>query len=90
MTRLTPIKRSKELDLGTKESDRCRSFFAMGLVVTALRSCALIPTLRYIDEKFGKKPKVAEANRRAHEGRLPLRRNGPRPSAVVSHLQRRR
>ena len=53
-----------ELDLGTKESDRCRNFFAMGLVFW-LYDRPLDPTLRYIDAKFSKKPQVAEANRRA-------------------------
>ena len=63
MTRLTR-QAVEELDLGTKESDRCRNFFAMGLIFW-LYDRSLDATLRYIDEKFGKKPKVAEANRRA-------------------------
>lgn len=53
-----------ELGLSTKEGDRCRNFFAMGLVFW-LYDRTLDPTLRYIDDKFGKKPAVAEANRRA-------------------------
>jgi 2-oxoglutarate/2-oxoacid ferredoxin oxidoreductase subunit alpha len=53
-----------ELDLGMKESDRCRNFFAMGLIFW-LYDRPLDPTLRYIEAKFSKKPKVAEANRRA-------------------------
>ena len=36
----------------------------MGLVFW-LYDRPLEPTLRYIDDKFGKKPDVAEANRRA-------------------------
>jgi len=54
----------EELGLGMKESDRCRNFYAMGLVFW-LYDRPLEPTLRYIEEKFGKKPQVAEANRRA-------------------------
>jgi len=50
--------------LGTKESDRCRNFFAMGLIYW-LYDRPLDPTLRYIEAKFGKKPDVADANRRA-------------------------
>lgn len=63
MTRLTRLA-VEELGLGVKESDRCRNFFSMGLVFW-LYDRTLDPTLRYIDEKFGKNPAVAEANRRA-------------------------
>lgn len=63
MTRLTRLA-VDELDLGVKESDRCRNFYAMGLVFW-LYDRPLDPTLRYIDAKFGKKPQIAEANRRA-------------------------
>ncbi|HEY2838633.1 MAG TPA: 2-oxoacid:acceptor oxidoreductase family protein, partial [Pirellulales bacterium] len=68
MTRLTRLA-VEECGLGQKESDRCRNFYAMGLVFW-LYDRALEPTLRYIDSKFGKKaPAVAEANRRAlHAG----------------------
>ena len=52
------------LGLGTKEADRCRNFFAMGLVYW-LYGRDMGVTLRYIAEKFGKKPEIAEANRRA-------------------------
>ncbi len=52
------------LGLGTKEADRCRNFFAMGLVFW-LYDRPLAPTLRYIEEKFGKRADVAEANIRA-------------------------
>ena len=54
----------KEQGLSTKEADRCRNFFAMGLVFW-LFDRSLDATLRYIDEKFGKRPAVAEANRAA-------------------------
>ena len=54
------------LGLGTKEADRCRNFYAMGLVYW-LYDRPLEPTQRYIIEKFGRRPAVAEANRRALE-----------------------
>ena len=63
MTKLTRLAVQSQ-GLGTKESDRCRNFFAMGLVFW-LYGRSLEPTLRYIDEKFGKRPAVAEANRLA-------------------------
>lgn len=52
------------LGIGVKEADRCKNFYAMGLVFW-LYDRPLEPTLRYIDEKFAKKPEIAEANRRA-------------------------
>ncbi len=67
MTKLTRAA-VEDLGLGTKESDRCRNFFAMGLVFW-LYDRQLDSTLRYISEKFAKNPNVAEANRRAlHAG----------------------
>ena len=63
MTKLTRLA-VEDLGLGTKESDRCRNFFAMGLVFW-LYDRPLEPTLRYIEDKFGKRPEIAEANRRA-------------------------
>ena len=51
--------------LSTKFADRCKNFFAMGLVFW-LYGRDVEPTLRFIDNKFGKKaPDVAEANRLA-------------------------
>lgn len=50
--------------LSTKFSDRCKNFFAMGLVFW-LYGRDVEPTLRFIDAKFGKKPEIAEANRLA-------------------------
>ena len=50
--------------LSTKFADRCKNFFAMGLVFW-LYGRDVEPTLRFIDAKFGKKPEVAEANRLA-------------------------
>jgi len=63
ITRLTR-QAVEDLGLSTKEGDRCRNFFAMGMIFW-LYDRPLEPTLRYIDDKFGKKPQVAEANRRA-------------------------
>ena len=51
--------------LSTKFADRCKNFFAMGLVFW-LYGRDVEPTLRFIENKFGKKaPEVAEANRLA-------------------------
>ncbi|MCA9184254.1 MAG: 2-oxoacid:acceptor oxidoreductase subunit alpha, partial [Planctomycetales bacterium] len=52
------------LGLSQKAADRCRNFFAMGLVYW-LYGRSLEPTLRFIESKFGNKPDVAEANIRA-------------------------
>lgn len=52
------------LGLSQKDADRCRNFFAMGLIYW-LYGRSLDPTLRYIETKFGKKPAVVEANSRA-------------------------
>jgi len=52
------------LGLSQKEADRCRNFFAMGLAFW-MYGRSLEPTLRFIDRKFGGKPAIAEANRRA-------------------------
>lgn len=65
MTRLTRLA-VKDLGLSNKEADRSTNFFAMGLVFW-LYDRPLEPTLRFIREKFGKRPDVAEANRRALE-----------------------
>jgi 2-oxoglutarate ferredoxin oxidoreductase subunit alpha len=63
MTKLT--RSSVEgLGLSQKEADRCRNFFAMGLVFW-MYGRSLEPTLRFIDAKFGGKDNIAEANRRA-------------------------
>lgn len=63
MTRLTRLA-VEGLGLSVKEADRCKNFYAMGLVFW-LYERPLDPTLRYIDAKFGKKPTIADANRRA-------------------------
>jgi len=52
----------KDSGLGAKEIDRCKNFFALGLVAW-LYGRPLEPTLRWIDQKFGKNPQVADANK---------------------------
>lgn len=54
----------KEFGMGVKEADRCRNFFAMGLIFWVYGR-PLEPTLRFIEAKFGKKPEIAGANRGA-------------------------
>lgn len=47
--------------LGNKMADRCKNFFATGLIYW-LFGRDLGPTLKFIRDKFGKKPEIAEAN----------------------------
>jgi 2-oxoglutarate ferredoxin oxidoreductase subunit alpha len=56
-----------DLKLSTREADRCRNFFALGLVYW-LYERSLDPTLRWIQAKFAKNPGVMEANSRALKG----------------------
>ncbi len=63
MTKLTRLA-AEGLGLSQKEADRCRNFFAMGLVFW-LYDRSLEPTLRFIERKFGKLPGVAQANTNA-------------------------
>jgi 2-oxoglutarate ferredoxin oxidoreductase subunit alpha len=63
MTKLTRLA-VKETGLSTKDADRCRNFYAMGLVFW-LYDRPLEPTERFIADKFGRRPNVADANRRA-------------------------
>jgi 2-oxoglutarate ferredoxin oxidoreductase subunit alpha len=53
-----------DLKLSVREADRCKNFFALGLVYW-LYERSLEPTLRWIQSKFGKNPSVMEANTRA-------------------------
>ncbi len=81
MTRLTRLAVDGQ-GLSQKEADRCRNFYAMGLSFW-LYDRSLEPTLRYINEKFGKSPAVAEANRRAlHAGY----NYGETTDALASHF----
>lgn len=50
--------------LGAKAIDRCKNFYALGLVYW-LYDRPLEPTLQWIQEKFAKNPTVAEANARS-------------------------
>lgn len=64
MTKLTRLA-VEDCGLSQKEADRCRNFFAMGLVFW-LYDRSLDPTLRFIEKKFGTKfPAVAQANTKA-------------------------
>lgn len=63
MTKLTREAVSEHA-LGVKVADRCKNFFAMGLVYW-LFGRSLEPTLRFIQDKFGKKPDIAAANEAA-------------------------
>lgn len=63
MTKLTREAVSS-LGLSVKESDRCRNFFAMGLVYW-LYGRDMEATLRFIHGKFSKSAEVAQANERA-------------------------
>ncbi len=62
ITRLTRTA-VQDLGLSVKEADRCRNFFAMGLIYW-LYGRGMEPTLRFIQSKFGKAPSVREANER--------------------------
>jgi 2-oxoglutarate ferredoxin oxidoreductase subunit alpha len=53
----------KEVKLSPREADRCKNFFALGLVYW-LYERPMEPTLRWIRDKFGKNPAVLEANTR--------------------------
>ncbi|HEV3080002.1 MAG TPA: 2-oxoacid:acceptor oxidoreductase subunit alpha [Gemmataceae bacterium] len=52
-----------EVKLSPREADRCKNFFALGLVYW-LYERPLEPTLKWIRDKFSKNPAVLEANTR--------------------------
>jgi 2-oxoglutarate ferredoxin oxidoreductase subunit alpha len=52
-----------DIKLSTREADRCKNFFALGLVYW-LYERSLDPTLKWIKDKFSKNPAVLEANSR--------------------------
>jgi 2-oxoglutarate ferredoxin oxidoreductase subunit alpha len=52
------------LDMTSKQVDLTKNFFALGLMFW-LYERSMDPTLRWIDAKFGAKPVIAEANKRA-------------------------
>ncbi len=56
------------LDMTSKQVDLTKNFFALGLMFW-LYERSMEPTLKWIDQKFGARPILAEANRRAlHAG----------------------
>jgi 2-oxoglutarate ferredoxin oxidoreductase subunit alpha len=63
---LTKLTRAalKELGLDAKSMDRCKNFFSLGMCYW-LYSRPMDTTFKYLDEKFGHKPLLAEANKRA-------------------------
>ena len=63
---LTKLTRAalKDLGLDAKSMDRCKNFFALGMCYW-LYNRSLENTLRWIDEKFKKNPKIVTANRLA-------------------------
>jgi 2-oxoglutarate ferredoxin oxidoreductase subunit alpha len=63
MTDLTR-KAVESTGLSVKLADRCKNFFAMGLVFW-LYGRDVEPTLRFIASKFAGKPDIADANRKA-------------------------
>jgi 2-oxoglutarate/2-oxoacid ferredoxin oxidoreductase subunit alpha len=52
------------LDMTSKQVDLTKNFFALGLMFW-LYERSMDPTIRWIDEKFGGRPVIAEANTRA-------------------------
>lgn len=52
------------IKLSPREADRCKNFFALGLVYW-LYERSLEPTLKWIRDKFAKNPAVLEANTRS-------------------------
>jgi 2-oxoglutarate ferredoxin oxidoreductase subunit alpha len=53
-----------DLHLSVREADRCKNFFALGLIYW-LYERSLEPTLKWIHEKFAKKPEYLAANSKA-------------------------
>jgi 2-oxoglutarate ferredoxin oxidoreductase subunit alpha len=52
------------LEMTSKQVDLTKNFFALGIMFW-LYERSMDPTIRWIDEKFGKRPVIAEANARA-------------------------
>jgi 2-oxoglutarate/2-oxoacid ferredoxin oxidoreductase subunit alpha len=63
LTKLTRLA-LKELGLDAKSMDRCKNFFALGMCYW-LYNRTMDATYKWLDEKFGKKPLLAEANKLA-------------------------
>ncbi|HEX5106642.1 MAG TPA: 2-oxoacid:acceptor oxidoreductase family protein, partial [Pirellulaceae bacterium] len=54
----------KDMGMSQKEVDRCKNFFALGLVYW-LYGRDMDPTLRFLNAKFATKPEIVESNTRA-------------------------
>src|ERR1700738_1122006 len=54
----------EHLGLDAKSMDRCKNFFALGMCYW-LYNRSMEPTVRWIDDKFSKKPLLSEANKLA-------------------------
>jgi 2-oxoglutarate ferredoxin oxidoreductase subunit alpha len=54
----------KDMGMSQKEVDRCKNFFALGLVYW-LYGRDLEPSIRFLQEKFATKPQLIESNLRA-------------------------
>jgi 2-oxoglutarate/2-oxoacid ferredoxin oxidoreductase subunit alpha len=63
LTKLTRLA-LKELGLDAKSMDRCKNFFALGMCYW-LYNRTMDATHRWLDDKFAKKPLLAEANKLA-------------------------
>src|SRR6185295_8171875 len=63
LTKLTRLA-LRDLGLDAKSMDRCKNFFALGMCYW-LYNRSMDPTYRWLDEKFSKKPVLAEANKLA-------------------------
>jgi 2-oxoglutarate/2-oxoacid ferredoxin oxidoreductase subunit alpha len=63
LTKLTRLALA-DLGLDAKSMDRCKNFFALGMCYW-LYNRTMDATYKWLDEKFGKKPVLAEANKRA-------------------------
>ena len=56
----------KDTDLTTKDKDRCQNFFALGMTFWIFDR-ELSTSNSWLDQKFARKPKLAEANKKAME-----------------------
>ncbi len=63
LTDLT-MKALEEIQISNKEKERCKNFFALGLMYW-MYSRNIRPSLEWIEEKFKKNPVMVEANKRA-------------------------
>src|SRR6202047_1506480 len=54
----------QHVGLDAKSADRCKNFFALGMCYW-LYNRSMEPTVRWIDDKFSKKPLLSEANKLA-------------------------